>query len=198
MNRLLPSSVLLLACALLGACSPTFSRGRDDPSIDEAALSTKLDAADLDHALDSWYSDFLQNKKVAALPDDQRTIAVLQINNNTSEYIAPQLDALIESFETKLVNDGEFRVITRDQLASNALLNERMRSTSDQVDPETTVTLGKEFGVRYIVTGRVQDNTEKTSGKKRVQYFLFLQVTSVETSEVIYKNKVQITKQVEG
>ncbi len=191
----LPVALALLVA--LSSCSPTFRRGQDDPSINEAALSTGLDAADLDRALADWYDDFAKSPRILALPEEGRILAVLQINNDTSQYIAPQLDALISGFETRLVNDGFFRVVARDQLANNAILQERMHSTSDSVDPQTSVALGKEFGVHYVVYGKVSDNVEKTSDTKRVQYFLTLKVTAVETSETLYQQKVQITKQVE-
>lgn len=184
--------------ALVPACGPTFQRGSDDPSIDSAALSTSLDAADLEQALGEWYDTFLKSPRIQALPAEQRTIAMLQIGNDTSQYIAPQMQALIEAFETKVVNDGFFRVVTRDKIASSAILQEREKSFTDAVDPGTIAALGREFGVHYVVTGRISDNVEKTSSRKRVQYFLTLRVASVETSELVYQNQVQITKQVEG
>jgi hypothetical protein len=53
---------------------------------------------------------------------------------------------------------------------------------------------GKQIGARYIVTGKVFATDERENDERRVQYFLFMQVLSVETGEILFQNKTSLTK----
>lgn len=183
--------VLSLACS-----GPSYQRGSDDPSIDKAAMSTRLDRADLELALDKWYAAFQESGFVRDLGPGNPSISVLEIANDTSEHIGSALRNLITSVETDLVNNGRFAVISNDQIATSAILKERLRG--DSVDADTMAALGKEFGVLYFVHGRVGETTEKTEDARRVQYYLFLKVTEVETRRNVFQKQIDITKQISG
>lgn len=195
-SRLLPLGLVLLLT--LAACGgPSFSGTRTDATIDDAVLSTRLDRKDLEGALDTWYAAFESDPYIAEIPEDRRTLAILQIRNRTSEYIGGTLEALIQSFETRVVNGRHFKVVAQDELVRDAILAEQLRSTDPGVDPATVAQLGKAFGVHYFVHGNVRDQVEVTADVKRVQYFLTLSVTSVEESLRVFQLEVPITKQVE-
>jgi len=44
------------------------------------------------------------------------------------------------------------------------------------------------------VTGKVFSSDERLSGERRVQYYLFIQVLEVATSDIVFQHKSQITK----
>ncbi len=190
-------TLALLALTVLAACGPTFSRASDDPSIDEPAMSVRLDRADLDVALASWYEQFSDSGFVAEVPKNERKIAILSIENDTSEHIGSALRNLIEGMETKIVNDRVFQVVSNDDLVADAITQERLRDLGENVDATTIAALGKEFGIHYFVHGRVGETAEKVSDTRRVQYFLFLKVTEVATTQRVFQQQIPITKQVE-
>lgn len=195
----MPRTLIIALLSGLAACSsPTIQRGSDDPQIDEAALSTRLDRVDLDRALDQWYEQFRASKFALDVPADNRRLAVLEIDNDTSEFIGSALRNLIEAVETEIVNDGVFDVLSNDEIARDAIMQERLRSLGDTVDPETVAALGRELGVHYFVHGRVGETAEKTRDKKRIQYFLFLKVTEVATTRIVFQQSIPITKQIQG
>jgi len=197
----MPRTLILIAVlmsSLAGCSSPTYQRGSDDPGIDEAALSTRLDRVDLDRALDQWYEQFQASKFYLDVPAENRRVAVLEIDNDTSEFIGSALRNLIESVETQLVNGGVFDVLSNDEIARDAIMEERLRSLGDAVDPETVAALGRELGVHYFVHGRVGETAEKTQDRKRIQYFLFLKVTEVATTRIVFQQRIPITKQIQG
>lgn len=189
------SASLVIALAL-GCSGPSVQRGTDDPSIDKAAMSTRLDRVDLEGALADWYDEFSSSKFVARDGNGDQNIAVLRIDNDTSEHIGSALRNLIDSVETRLVNDGEFLVISNDAIAKEAIASEFMRG--DAVDANSMAELGRQLGVQYFVSGRVGETTEKTSDARRVQYFLFLRVVEVETVRNVFQAQVDITKQISG
>ena len=54
---------------------------------------------------------------------------------------------------------------------------------------------GSEAQIRFLErTGKVSGNDERTEDMRRVQYFLFMQVIDVETSEIRFQAKSEITK----
>jgi len=190
--RLLSSTLLLLP---LVACSgPDYERGSDDPSIDERAMSTRLDRADLERALDEWYAAFEQSPFVTGLGAARPSISVLEITNETSEHISSALSALITSVETHLVNSNKLDVVANDELVKAAIAQELM--AGDEVDPDTMAEAGKRLGVHYFVHGSVGDTTEKTDDRRRVQYYLFLKVTEVETRRIVFQHQSDVTKQI--
>lgn len=193
MSRPLVVALLLsLACA----CGPTVQRGTDDPSIDEAALSTKLDRADLERALGEWFEQFQGSAFAQKWGQGERTLSVLEIENRTSEHISSGLSSLIHSVETKLVNQGDFAVVGNDQLVKEAIAQQHREN--DLIDPATMAAVGKRLGVQYFVSGLVGDTTEKTDDVRRVQYYLFLKVTEVETLRIVFQSQVDVTKQISG
>jgi hypothetical protein len=192
--------MLTLAALMLSvACGgPSYERGVDDPSIDEEALSTRLDRADLQLALDQWWSKFEGSPFVSGVGSDRPNIAILRISNDTSEHVSGALGNLLNSIETKLVNMNRWNVIDNSALTADGVMAERIRSVSDSVDPDTIAALGKEYGIHYFINGRVGDTAEKTSDKRRVQYYLFLRVTDVATKITVFQEQIDdITKLME-
>jgi PBP1b-binding outer membrane lipoprotein LpoB len=191
------TSLACCAALLLTACGPTFTRGSDDPGIDDPAMSTGLDRRDLELALEQWVTGFEASPFMVTLPRDKPSIAILKIANDTSEHIGGMLDNLLNAMETKLVDSGAWTVVDNSRLSTDANMSERLRQLGDTVDPETRVTLGKEYGIHYFVNGRVGERVEEVGDTRRVQYFLFLRVTDVTTNVIKYQDQVDLTKQVE-
>lgn len=190
----------LAACALLTftACSapvPTYVRGSDMPGLDEPAMSTRLDRRDLEQLLNENLYSFLNSRfyaRQAVSTAEPPTLAIMPMENWTTEHVDPQLHALIGMMETQLVNTGNFRVVAaalRDQI-----LDELYLQQGQEFDASRALPLGRQLGVHYFVTGRVVDNSERTANARRVQYFMFMQCISVETGEIVWQNQADITK----
>ncbi len=190
-------ALLALLVLMPGCRGPTFTRGSDDPAIDEPALSTRLDKVDLDLALGQWNQGFEAGEFVSGLAQRKPRIAILRIANDSSEHIEGALDNLLGAAETRLVQSGLWNVVDNSRLMADAVIAERLRDLGDAVDDETAAALGKEFGIEYFVNGRVGDTAEKVHDTRRVQYFLFLRVTEVATKRIVYQARVDITKQAE-
>jgi hypothetical protein len=119
-------------------------------------------------------------------------VAVLPLRNETSEHVESALDALISDIETTLVNAGHVRVISMEQQPK--LIQEIRQQYSGAFDPSQAAQWGKQIGARYIVTGKVFSSDERQSGERRVQYFMFIQVLDVETSQILFQHKSAVTK----
>jgi uncharacterized protein (TIGR02722 family) len=184
---------LVLLAIAVAACGPKAVRGSETPGLDDEAMSTGLDKKDLEKLLSE------NMKALQAAPviqrwsqEDKPAIAVIPLRNETSEHIDSTLDALIGDIETTLVNAGHVRVISMDQQPK--LVEEIRRQYSGAFDQSQISTYGKQIGARYVVTGKVYSADERQSGERRVQYFMFIQVLSIETGEILFQHKTAVTK----
>lgn len=180
---------------LLASCSgPQAVRGSDTPGLDNAAMSTKLDRKDLEKALKISMEALRTSKLMARWhAENDPTVGVLPIRNETSEHIGSALNALSTEIESQLINFAPVRVISLE--GQDALIDEiRHQQESSAFDPNETAKWGRQLGVRYIVSGKVFSTDERTEDARRVQYYLFIRTVSVETGEILFQNQAPITK----
>ncbi len=182
---------------LLGACrgpQPTYVRGSDIAGLDDPAMSTGLDRRDLEQLLDENMSHFFASPfyNEALLKNEREQVAIMPMENWTTEHVEPQLQALIGMVETQLVQSGAFRMVAAE--LRQQILNELNLQQGAEFDSARALPLGRQLGVHYFVTGRVVDNSERTATARRVQYFMFMQAISVETGEIMWQHQAELTK----
>lgn len=188
---------LCISALMLGACSsgPKAVRGSDTPGLDYAAMSTGLDRRDLSQMLRENL-EAMKGSRVYQVwaSEDRPPVSVLPIRNETSEHIESSLGALISEVETQLINTAPVRVVSMD--SQKELMEEIQRQHHSQgaFDPAQVASWGKQLGARYVITGKVYSTDERAPKARRVQYFLFLRIVSVETGEVMFQNQSAVTK----
>ena len=197
MNRILSTpllALLLIASLLALSCSqaqPTVVRGSDVPWLDEPAMSTGLDRRDLEDLLAQNLAA-LEQSAWWVNADGRPTVAVMPLENHTTEHIDGELGALMGMVETDLVNSGRFTLIAsnlRDDIIAELRLQQGI-----EFDRSRAVQLGNQMGVHYFVTGRIFDSSERTAEMRRVQYTMFMQVVSVATGVIEWQNQADLTK----
>jgi len=183
---------MILACG--GPQESTFVRGDDVPGIDNPAMSTGLDKKDLEQLFQENMNEFYKSRfyREAAVKPREHTIAIFPVKNETSEHVGPQLQALLSTMETRLVNEGDFAVVSNEN--QRAMLQEMRLQQSALYDPQRAVEVGKRLGADFFLTGKVYDSAERTTDVRRVQYFLFLQVLNIERGTVEWQHKSELTK----
>jgi penicillin-binding protein activator len=193
-TRFMVLASLITTTAALGCASqPRAVRGDDEPGLDYHAMSTGLDRRDLQKMLNENMETMRRAAVVQRwLAENRPAVAVMPIRNETSEHIDSALQALISDVETNLIEWGAVRVISLEN--QQALLNEVRRQYSEGFDQTKISHWGQQIGARYFVTGKVYTTDERVGDQHRVQYYMFLQVLSVETGEILYQNKTSVTK----
>lgn len=187
---LVANSVLL---GLAGCAGPRAVRGSDHPELDAAAMSTGLDKRDLQQLLQENLGVLWKSAAVNRWRSENRpATSILPIRNETSEHIDSALQSLLSDFETELINSQAVRVVSMEN--QQRLVAEIQQQQGGAYDQTQVASWGKQLGVRYVITGKVFSNDERASNARRVQYSLFVQVLSVETSEVLFQNKASVTK----
>ncbi len=191
-------SVLLLSLNALG-CAPVVTRGGEGTAntrLDDAALSTGLDKADLDYLVEQNLAAFFESgfwkNTILANPDAQPLFTIFPIRNDTSEHLGDQMNTLLSAIETSLVSSGLVGVVSRERQAQ--MIQEVRRQDGDPYDMATAANLGRQLGAKYYVTGKLGAVDERLKKVRRVQYSLFLQVIEVENSLIRFQNETARSK----
>lgn len=182
----------LLAAPLVG-CGPRAVRGDDVEGLDSEAMGTGLDKVDLQKLLSENMNAMESSAVVKRWESEQQPqLAVLPFRNETSEHIDSALDALISDVETAMINAGHVAVISLE--SQGMLIDQVKRQQGDEFDQSKSAEIGRQMGVKYIITGKVFSTDEKFKNERRVQYHLFMQVLHVETGQILFQNKAALTK----
>lgn len=77
----------------------------------------------------------------------------------------------------------------------NELRKERAEQ-QDYASPETTKKWGKELGANFILQGTINSIVDSYKKQKVVTYQIDLQLTNIETNEVVWMGDKKIKKQI--
>jgi penicillin-binding protein activator len=195
-HKLLALSLCLGLFTATGcAHKPKAVRGSDTPGLDYAAMGTGLDRRDLAQMLRE-NMDAMKGSRAYATwaQEDRPAVSMLPIRNETSEHIESALGALISDVETQLVNSAPVRVVSLEQQPELMQEIQRQQNSQGAFDTSRVAQWGKQLGARYVITGKVFTSDERSTNAHRVQYYLFMRVISVDTSEVLFQNQAAVTK----
>jgi PBP1b-binding outer membrane lipoprotein LpoB len=192
------AAIVILTSA---ACTPVVSRGgagTTNPGLDEAPMSTKLDKKDLDYLVEQnltalYGSSFWMHDVV---PGSKPLVTIFPIRNDTSEHLNDEMNTLLSSIETSLVNSGEVNVVSRERQAQ--MIAEVGYQQGAAMDPATAAKIGRQLGAKYYVTGKLGAVDERMQSTRRVQYTLFIQVIDVETSLIKFQHEAARSKAIKG
>jgi PBP1b-binding outer membrane lipoprotein LpoB len=190
----LATAVVAVSLFGSGCAHKEYVRGSDEPGIDSPAMSTGLDKQDIQRML----SENLNNLRTAPVMDTWRqgggktNVAVFPFQNETTEHIESQLQAILSEAETWLVESGTVTVVARER--QNQIIAEIEGTRNPVFNPAHVAAYGKQLGVQYFLTGKVQTSDERTEDARRVQYFFFMQVIEVSTGAIRWQHKAYVTK----
>ena len=185
--------------ALAGAgCKPKAVRGgagTENPNLDNAAMSTTLDNKDLEDLLKINLDKMFASPWWGALRNtpEFEIVAIWPFKNETSQHIDDQLNTLLSSMETQLVNSGVVNVVSRERQAEMAR-EVQVQQNANIYDPNYQAQVSRQVGADYYITGKVGSVDEMINGERRVQYTLFVQVIEIETSLVKFQAQSERTK----
>ena len=189
-----------LAATLLAAapgCKPKAVRGgpgTENPNLDEAAMGTGLDRKDVQYLADETVVK-LQGSPLWARwssATERPVVAIWPIKNDTSEHLDDQMLTLLSDLETRLIDSGVVKVISRER-QGEMIAEANLQQTGD-FDAAQAATIGRQIGVDFYLTGKLQSTDERFDKERRVQYSLFMQVIEVETSAIEFQKSVERSK----
>ena len=199
-NRI--GALALSSLLFLGACT---SVQYDDPDKVET-LTIDFGSTDLKTLAAAMVDSMLAAPALAYLDtegkgDDKRIIVYTAgVNNRTSEHI--DTTGITDSIRTSLLKSGRFRLAASQQGQDDVGEQVRFQQGSGRVDPTQAKAFGKQIGADVVLLGNLRSiekgkpRSVESGGTKKddVWYQFVLELTNIETGEVIWMEEKDIRK----
>ena len=193
MRRIFIGTLVVLTIALINGCANRkITRVDPNETID---LSGRWNDSDSRLVSEEMIGDVLTS---AWLPrytkaNDKRPVVVVGlVENKSHEQI--NSETFIKDIEKAIIRDGNIRLVVAGE-KRNELRKERAEQ-QDYASPETTKKWGKELGADFILQGTINSIVDAYKKQKVVTYQIDLQLTNIETNEVVWMGDKKIKKQI--
>ena len=193
MKKLIIGPFLLITFAFLSGCgSRNITRVNSNETID---LSGRWNDTDSRLVSEEMVADLLTAPWPAKYTKDtgkRPVIVVGLIENKSHEHI--NSETFIKDIEKAVIRDGNIRLVVAGE-KRNELRKERAEQ-QDYSAPETIKKWGRELGADFILQGTINSIVDSYKKQKVVMYQIDLQLTNIETNEVVWMGDKKIKKQI--
>lgn len=197
MNKLMKSFLALSIILIAASCGPqrTVTRVDNDTVIDLSGRWNDTDSQQTAQAMitqsltEAWLSNFAQQN-----PGQKPVVIVGFVTNNTDEHI--QSETFIRDLEKAFINSGQVRLV-----AGGAKRDEIRKERAQQQDYSSTETMkqwGQEIGADFMLQGDISSIIDSYNKEKVIFYQVNLQLTDIETTEIVWLGDKKIKKYIKG
>lgn len=183
--------VVLFLAMLVAACGGprAFTRGQYGDPAEISMLGDdwnqndmQLTARDIVSSLETW---------VAQTNPAEKPVVILEtFKNRSSEHLDTQ--ALYDHIKTALIHSGKFTFL--DKAARTEIAQEYEYQGSGYVDPDQATGPGKQKAARFLLGGVITSTVQEVGPNKAVYYKTTFELTSIETTEIVWTDHKEITK----
>ncbi len=192
MNRIFKLFAVVLVISL-SACTPTREVKRVSPD-QQFDLSGRWNDTDAKMTADAMIAQVLGEAWLAEYQKENQgkrpVLIVGLINNRTSEHISSE--TFIKDIERAFLTDRRVRLVQAGDKREQ-LRGERA-DQQDYASPETTKKWGKELGADFIMQGSINSTVDSFNKDKVVNYKINLELTNLETNEIVWIGDKEIKK----
>ncbi len=192
MKKIFKLSIVIFIIAI-SACTPTREVKRVSPD-QQFDLSGRWNDSDAKMTAETMIAQVLSE---AWLPEYQKLnqgkrpiVIVGLVTNKTSEHISAE--AFIKDVERAFLKDRRVRLVQaggkREQLRGERA------DQQDYASPETTKKWGRELGADFIMQGSINSTVDSFNKDKVVNYKINLELTNIETNEIVWIGDKEIKK----
>ena len=193
MRRIFIGTLVVLTIALINGCANRkITRVDPNETID---LSGRWNDSDSRLVSEEMIGDVLTSAwlPIYTKANDKRPVVVVGlVENKSHEHI--NSETFIKDIEKAIIRDGNIRLVVAGE-KRNELRKERAEQ-QDYASPETTKKWGKELGADFILQGTINSIVDSYKKQKVVTYQIDLQLTNIETNEVVWMGDKKIKKQI--
>ena len=186
-------TLVVLTIALINGCANRkITRVDPNETID---LSGRWNDSDSRLVSEEMIGDLLTSAWIPRYlkANDKRPVVVVGlVENKSHEHI--NSETFIKDVEKAIIRDGNIRLVVAGE-KRNELRKERAEQ-QDYASPETTKKWGKELGADFILQGTINSIVDSYKKQKVVTYQIDLQLTNIETNEVVWMGDKKIKKQI--
>jgi len=190
--------IVILTFALVGVFSSCSNRKVSRVNSNEVIdLSGKWNDSDSQMVSAEMIGDLLSSKWLPIYEnrhDKQRPVVVVgTVTNKSHEHI--NSETFIKDIERAMDKNGSLRLVQAGAKRQE-LRNERDGQNKGYTSPETAKKWGLELGADFILQGTINSIVDSYKKEKVIYYQVDLELTDLETNEVVWMGDKKIKKQV--
>jgi hypothetical protein len=197
MGKLYKFISLIILVTITASCAPKrqVQRIETDQSIDLSGRWNDSDSRSVSTEIinqllhDKWINDFSTEN------DNKRPVLIVGlVKNKSHEHI--DANTFIKDIERAIVKDGSARLVQAGDKRDD-LRNERVEQ-QDYSSTETAKNWGLELGADYILQGTISSIVDSNKKEKIIYYQINLELSHLETNEIVWIGEKKIKKYVKN
>jgi hypothetical protein len=187
-------TISILSIIILGACTKNVTRLDPKEVVDLSGrwndTDSRLVAEEMSQ--DALASNWLRNQELNDLNSKRPVVIVGLIANKSHEHI--DSETFIKDIEREFIKSNRIRVVQNKEFREK--IREERADQQEFASPETQKKWGRELGADYMVFGNINSIVDKDGKKSIVFYQVNLELTDIQTSEVVWIGDKKIKKYV--
>jgi uncharacterized protein (TIGR02722 family) len=187
-------TISILSIIILGACTKNVTRIEPTEVVDLSGrwndTDSRLVAEEMSQ--DALASNWLRNQELNDLNSKRPVVIVGLIANKSHEHI--DAETFIKDIEREFIKSNRIRVVQNKEFREK--IREERADQQEFASPETQKKWGRELGADYMVFGNINSIVDKDGKKSIVFYQVNLELTDIQTSEVVWIGDKKIKKYV--
>jgi len=194
-NNLLAVAAIAASALFFSACSRQVTRVSTDETIDISGSwnnsDSRMVAQDITNQVLNapWISDY-----ATAHPGKKPTVVVGLVTNKSHEHI--EAETFIKDVESAFVNTQRVRLVQGGKKREELRAEKADQQTNASVS--TMKKFGLENGADYIMQGSINSIVDSHKRQKVVYYQVNLELTDIQTNEVVWIGEKKIAKSVKN
>jgi len=187
--------LLILGIAVwTGGCVSTEPKIVEIDPNDIPHLENKYDTKDMNNQAVRTVESLLQHKVITDNPRPRIMLGKIKIDDNLDEDI--DLGAIQKTIQYNLNNSKLAEFV---DVENRELLKEEIdyQNDSDYINRSTVTEKGYFKAAEYILSGRLSKNFSSNNQQSVVVYTLFMTLTSIKTSTIVWQGRDRVVKQIQ-
>ena len=191
MKRYLSTIIVITSLFMVASCGSksVYTKGKYINPEEVKLLSDKFVEADLQMIADTLTNSLLSSDLVAE-QSKKPSIIISLFTNGTDEHI--DILSLTNNIRTDLMKSKQFRFL--NERLRKKMAEEYEYQASGYVDPETAKMKGKQIGADWLISGHISSIRQPVGKDEIVYYKTTLEVTDLETSEILWADEVELDR----
>ncbi len=185
---------VFLLLSVASACTKNVTRIEPNAIVDLSGrwndTDSRLVAEEMSQ--DALSSNWLRNQELNDINGKRPVVIVGLVANKSHEHI--DAETFIKDIEREFIKSNRIRVVQHKEFREK--LREERADQQEFAAPETQKKWGRELGADYMIFGNINSIVDKDGKKSVVFYQVNLELTNIETSEVVWIGDKKIKKYV--
>ena len=184
--------IALLTIITMGGCSHSVKR--IDPNT-QTDLSGRWNDTDSRLTANAMIEQMFGNAWATAFEQKHQqkpVIVVGLINNKSHEHISTE--TFIKDLERAIINNGSIRLVQAGEKREE--LRRERAGQQEFASPETAKKWGRELGADFMLQGTVNSIVDGYKRNQAVYYQVDLELSNIETNEIVWMGDKKIKKMI--